>query len=402
MKITMTVCLLSIALTGCALPQPSQSGGFTESQAVEGISKIPSETPPEFQSKNPDEEEEFLHTCLEFYQSGQPDSGPEELSWIQAMAEYLGSKGYTAVDSKNQIDMTKPEQAVEFCKRAETGQEGRLTLIEIIDSRGLVKYDFQTQDSRVEVEKKYFEYQDGGLKLADLGRFSAENWNYYEEDGYFMFSGVYFSEESYALTLSGEEEYKAFRVKPLPERCRELNRNYVMPVGYECNNLFITNWSEEEFGNLNFYDLYDRFCFLTGAPYVPQGSYETGENSSIYRIPAEAFESVIQEYIYIDSQTLREKSRYHAEDNTYEYRPRGFEEAEYLEYPYPEVVNFTENPDGTVSMMVHAVFPYKGLRKACVHEVTVRPLEGGRFQYVSNRIAFPDESWEADWHKPRR
>ena len=53
-------------------------------------------------------------------------------------------------------------------------------------------------------------------------------------------------------------------------------------------------------------------------------------------------------------------------------------------------------------MMVHAVFPYKGLRKACVHEVTVRPLEGGRFEYVSNRIAFPDESWEADWHKPRR
>lgn len=402
MKVKIVACFLSITLTGCALPQPSQSDGFAESQAIERISKIPSEISSEIQSKNPDEEEEFLHTCLEFYQNDKPDSDLEELSWIQTMAEYLGSKGYTAVDSKNQIDMTKPEQAIEFCQRAENGQEGRLTLIEVIDSRGLVKYDFQTQDSRIEVEKKYFEYQDGVLKLADLGRFSAENWNYYEEDGYFMFSGVYFSEESYALTLSGEEEYKAFRVKPLPERCRELNRNYVMPVGYECNNLFITNWSEEEFGDLNFYDLYDRFCFLTGAPYVPQGSYETSENSSIYRIPAESFESIIQKFIHIDSETLREKTDYHAEDNTYEYRPRGFEEAEYPEYPYPEVVDFAENADGTVSMMVHAVFPYKGVSKACVHEVTVRPLEDGQIQYVSNRIISPEESWEAGWHKPRR
>ena len=141
-----------------------------------------------------------------------------------------------------------------------------------------------------------------------------------------MFSGVSFR-RILCPDLNGEEEYKAFLVKPLPERCRELNRNYVMPVGYECNNLFITNWSEEEFGDFNFYDLYDQFCFLTDAPYVPQGFYETGENSGIYRIPAESFESVIQEYVYIDSQTLREKSRYHAEDNTYEYRPRGFEEA---------------------------------------------------------------------------
>ena len=80
MKIIMIACFLSIALTGCALPQPSQSDAFTESQAMEGISKIPSETPSEFQSKNPDEEEEFLHTCLEFYQNDKPDSGLEELS----------------------------------------------------------------------------------------------------------------------------------------------------------------------------------------------------------------------------------------------------------------------------------------------------------------------------------
>ena len=35
-----------------------------------------------------------------------------------------------------------------------------------------------------------------------------------------MFSGIYFSEELYALTLSGMEEHTALRVEPLDERCQ--------------------------------------------------------------------------------------------------------------------------------------------------------------------------------------
>ena len=63
-----------------------------------------------------------------------------------------------------------------------------------------------------------------------------------------MISSVYYSEESYALTLSGEEEYAAFRILPLQEQCREGNRTYLLPIGYEYNNLFITDWTEEDFG----------------------------------------------------------------------------------------------------------------------------------------------------------
>jgi hypothetical protein len=60
----------------------------------------------------------------------------------------------------------------------------------------------------------------------------------YTDDGYLMFSGTYFSEELYVLTLSSAEEHVAFRILPLVAKCRELNEKYLLPIGYELNNMF--------------------------------------------------------------------------------------------------------------------------------------------------------------------
>ncbi|MCD8170188.1 MAG: DUF6070 family protein, partial [Clostridiales bacterium] len=85
----------------------------------------------------------------------------------------------------------------------------------------------------------------------------------------------------------------------------------------------------------------------------------------------------------------------------YEYRPRGCYEVEYPEYPYPEVVGFTENSDGTSSLTVNVVFPYGGVSKVYAHELVVRPLEDGGVQYVSNKIISAEDNAEETWHTPR-
>ena len=76
---------------------------------------------------------------------------------------------------------------------------------------------------------------------------------------YLIFSGSWPSDESYVLTLSDVPECTALRVEPLDEKCRELNRCYILPVSYGKNNMFLINWNENDFGELNFYDLYDIF-----------------------------------------------------------------------------------------------------------------------------------------------
>lgn len=210
-----------------------------------------------------------------------------------------------------------------------------------------------------------------------------------------------FSEELYALTLSGAEEHIALRVQPLDEKYREMSRKYLRPISFEQNNMFIVDWSEDDFGELNFYDMYDILYRIEKGEHVPYVADENLGVSVVYQIPKEEFESIILKYFNIDSETLQSKTVFHSKDSTYEYKPRSFEEVEYPEYPYSEVVGFTENDDGTITLTANVVFPYACDSKLYTHEVVVRPLEDGGVQYVSNRIIPTEDNYKETWHTPR-
>ena len=304
---------------------------------------------------------------------------------IRSIVNCLGENGYPAVDSRNQINMTEPEKVVEFCEKVDAQEEAEITILEISYLGGFVKYDLHTKGGNVDVVRSYYKYENGNMKREVIGNYQAEYWNYTEE-GYLMFSGVWFSEELYVLTLSGAEEHTALRVQPLDETYRELSRKYLRPISFERNNMFIVDWSEEDFGDLNFYDMYDILYPKVNGQYAPYVADDNLSVSAVYQIPKEEFESVIMKYFNIDSETLQSKTIYDSENLTYEYKPRGFEEVEYPEYPYSEVVGFTENNDGTITLTANVVFPYAGDSKVYAHEVVVRPLEDGGVQYVSNRL----------------
>ena len=347
-----------------------------------------------------DNEDEIIEICSQLYKKASEENKIADLEMIRIIVNQFGENGYPAVDSRNQIDMTEAEQVEWFCEMVDTQEEAEITIIEVSYLGGFVKYDLETKDGNVDVVRSYYKYENGNMKREVTGSYQAEYWNY-TEDGYLMFSGVWFSEELYVLTLSGAEEHTALRVQPLDETYRELSRKYLLPIGFEQNNMFIVDWSEDDFGDLNFYDMYELlYPKVNGTyiPYVADGNLGVG---AVYRIPKDDFESVIMAYFNIDSETLQSKTIYYAENETYEYKPRGFEEVEYPEYPYSEVVGFTENSDGTLTLTANVVFPYAGNSKVFAHEVVVRPLENGGVQYVSNRIIPSEDNYRETWHTPR-
>lgn len=347
-----------------------------------------------------DDADVMIDICLDLYKKAAEENKTDDLETIRSIVNCFGEYGYPAVDSKNQVDMTEMKQVVQFCEMVNAQKEAEITIFEVDYWGGFVKYNLQTKEGKVDVTRSYYTYDNGSIQRNAVANYQTKDWNYTEE-GYLMFSGVYFSEELYVLTLSGAEEYTALRVEPLDEAYRELNRKYLLPVGYERNNLFITDWNENDFGELNFYDMYDIFyqeLYDEAFPYVADDNLGVG---AIYRIPKEEFEHVIMTYFNVDSETLQSKTVYYPEDLTYEYKPRGFEEVEYPEYPYSEVTEFTENTDGTITLMVHVVFPYAGDSNVYTHEVVVRPLENGGVQYVSNKILPSKENGEITWHTPR-
>ena len=381
--------VLILSISGCSDAPPEEN---TVLETVIDVQDI--------QEKSEEDADEIISVCIDLYEKAEEENKLADLETIRSIVNRLGENGYTAVDNKNQIDMTHAEQVKRFCKMVDAKEKVEITIIDIDDLGGFIKYDLQTKDGNVDVIRSYYEYKDGAIQRNHIGTYQAEDWNYTEE-GYLMFSGIYFSEELYALTLSGMEEHTALRVEPLDERCRELSRKYLLPISFERNNMFIVDWSEDDFGELNFYDMYDILYRKENGEYVPCAADDNLGVGAVYRIPKDEFESVIMKYFNIDSETLQSKTVYYSKDSTYEYKPRGFEEVEYPEYPYSEVVGFTENSDGTITLTANVVFPYSGNSKVYVHEVVVRALEDGGVQYVSNRIIPSEENCEETWHMPR-
>ena len=322
------------------------------------------------------------------------------LETLRRIVARLGENGYVAVDSENQVDMAGAEQVIEFCKAVDEKKSAALTIV-VIKDFGFRKFELKTEDGRVNIVRGYYQYdQNGCLQNRSTVSYLADIWRYTEE-GYLLFGGSYFSDENFVLTLSDTPEHTALRILPLDETCRELNRTYILPVGYERNNIFLTDWNEEDFGNLDFYDIFEKFypfLYEKPVPYVADDDLGLG---ATYQIPEEIFENVIMAHFKIDRETLRRKATYFSENTAYEYRPRGFYEAEYPDIPYPEVVSYTENEDGTITLIVNAVYPNRNTSMAYSHRTVIRPLDGDRFQYVSNQALSLEDERDIWWHSNR-
>ena len=322
------------------------------------------------------------------------------LDIMRRMVIRLGENGYVAVDSENQVDMTHEEQALEFCKVVDEKGIAELKIIVIMEM-GIRKFELKTEDGNVNIIRGYYQYdQNGSLKNRSTVNYPADFWQYTEE-GYLIFEGRYFSDEGYILTLSETPEHTMLRILPLDEKCREYNRKYILPVGYEQNNLFLCNWNEDDFGDWDFYDLFDRFYPIMHSQPVPYMADENLGVGAVYQVPGELFENVIGAYFNVDNETLRSKTTYISELAAYEYRPRGFYEVEYPDIAYPEVVGYTENENGTVTLNINAVYPDGNTDKEFSHTTVIRPLDEDSFRYVSNEIILPEEDDSIWWHSNR-
>ena len=165
------------------------------------------------------------------------------------------------------------------------------------------------------------------------------------------------------------------------------------------NQLFITDWSEEDYGSLDFYDLYEIFYEMK---YGKQTGYDLAYEGQIYNIPEEQIQQVFTAFLSVEPEELRERMTFDEQSKTYQYRPRGMFDCGFTPYtPIPEVVDYQKNQDGTLTLTVEAVWPEENTEKALSSQVTVRPLENGGFQYVSNHMIPSEDDIDPVWYVER-
>ena len=374
-----------------------------------GCAQTPSDTPSEDpardteSSNSPDisdpAETVLYSSCLEIadifqdiyaqaFQSGSLDS----LETQEEIVSLLGEEGYCVSDADNQINMENSEKLEDFLSAAGAGEEADATVLLVMEGGSVIYYDFQTQGGSISAQRCTLYWDSGSAKAGYYEIFTAEKWCY-TESGYFFF-------DQYRMPgYDGPPGEIGIRVKPLDSDCREYNRKYVIPVGYNRNSVLISDWSESDsFGSLNFYDLYDLMYRMKYGTEAPCPYAYTGAE---YEIPASEFDSVLQSYLNISSDTIRSRTVYYPESDTYQYRPRGLEDAEYPYSPYPEVTACETLADGTLKLTVQAVQTTKLTDQAVISELVVRPLADGSFQYVSNRVTKTTEGISGTWFTPR-
>ena len=378
-----------LILTGCTgTPSANTSDGTARAGSSGDSSGIsdPSETA-------------LYASCLEtadsfrdIYEQASRSGALNSLETQEKIIARLGEKGWCASDADNQINMENSEILEDFLSAAEAGEEADATVLLVMEGGSVIYYDLQTQDGSISAQRCTLYWDDGSPKAGYYEAFTAEKWCY-TESGYFFF-------DQYRMPgYDGPPGEIGIRVKPLDADCREYNRKYVIPVGYNRNNVLISDWSEYDgFGSLNFYDLYDlmyRMKYGTEAPYPY--AYTGAE----YEIPAAEFDSVLQSYLNISTDTIRSRTVYYPGNDTYQYRPRGLEDAEYPYPPYPEATACETQADGTLKLTVQAVQTTNLTDQAVISELVVRPLADGSFQYVSNHVTGTTEGISGTWFTPR-
>lgn len=172
------------------------------------------------------------------------------------------------------------------------------------------------------------------------------------------------------------------RVKPMTKKQREMSERCVKGLGYQGNNILCSNWDTAHMEHLDYNGMYE---------YLYAMKYHEKFNPEPYPdgIPEKEFEDLIMDYLPVTAEQIREYAVYHERTRTYAWERLGCLNyaPNYFGTCLPEVTDIKENRDGTITLTVEAVCDTFLCNDAVItHELTVRFLEDGSFQYLGNKI----------------
>lgn len=190
------------------------------------------------------------------------------------------------------------------------------------------------------------------------------------------------------------EDYALIRTVQPDTELWDLTFQYIYPGGYVGSNIFLTDWNEGNWNELSFNDVWEYLYFTSyGEQYQSDLETYLPENDS-YMVPAAVFEKIVLPYFNIGIEMFREMAQYDAEGDGYPWRPLYTNDFVFLWYYAcePEVTSYKVNSDGTITLTVEMLSADLKMDCLFAHEVTVRPLENGQFQYVGNKVTYQTEN----------
>ena len=292
-------------------------------------------------------------------------SGINEFTHEQrkAVVEQLGRSGLVSVEEDTA--MQNHEVIETFYADYLDGRDSMVTVFEVYRDGLIGAVTFIYRKGELQTYYIGIRWKEGGIPEIQGTSVSNVAEIKLTEKGYFIYA------YEYVIAHASLRQY--WRIEPLPEDCQELTEKYISGLSYVNYNVLVTNWDSSNVEDILMPCMYEDIYRIS-----------TGENlkTEDWKIPAEEYERIMTTYFPVSVEQLREHCGYDEGSNSYEY------EMIYAS-PYPpfgEVVDYTQNADGTITLIVDGVWPDYNSDLAFRNTVVVLPFEDGTFRYLSNSI----------------
>ena len=362
-------------------PELSEKPDVGSSEELSGELSVESEnpfTPHSADLLSEEEKEQLQNTALaaaesvkELYKdsiiadTAHYSSGVSEFSSEQrkAIVEQLGKDGL--VSAAEDANMQNPEKVEAFYTDYLNGQDSMVTVFDVQRDGliGAVTFVFrkgQLQACYIGIQWK----EDGTPEIQSISTNNVAEIKLTEK-GYFIYA--------YETVIAHGCIRQYWRISPLSEKCRELTKKYISGLSYLDLEVLVTDWDSSNAEDILAPSLYDAIYRIHTGKILP---------SDTRMIPAEEYESIMTTYFPVTVGQLREHCGYDEDSGSYKY-----EKMHVTQYPpFGEVVDCTENADGTITLIVDGVWPDRNTDLAFRNTVVVQPFEDGTFRYLSNSV----------------
>ena len=275
----------------------------------------------------------------------------------------LGNAGFVSVTEDT--NMENYEEIEDFYAAYMEKRDVMVTIYEVNRDGLIGAVTFIYRDNRLQTYYVGIGWQEGGIPeikdtlVSDIAEINLT------EKGYFIYA--------YENPIAHSSLRQYWRIKPLSDKCRELTAKYVYGLSYVNYNVLVTNWDSK-----NVEDILMP-CMFEDIYRIYTGEILRTEN---WRISADIYEKIMTTCFPVSIEQLREKCGYDEDSNSYEY-----EMIFTSQYPpFGEVVDYTENPDGTITLVVDGVWADYNSDCAFTNTIVVQPFDDGTFRYLSNSI----------------
>ena len=294
------------------------------------------------------------------YSSGVSEFTSEQRKEV---VEQLGKAGL--VSTEEDTNMQNHEKIENFYADYLNGQDSMVTVFEVHRDGLIGAVTFIYRNGQLQTYYIGVRWKEGSMPEIQGTSVSNVAEIKLTEKGYFIYA------YEYVIAHSSLRQY--WRTEPLPEDCRELTEKYISGLSYVNYNLLVTDWDSSNVEDILMPCMYEDIYRIS-----------TGENlkTEDWKILAEEYERIMTTYFPVSVEQLREYCGYDEGSNSYEY------EMIYAS-PYPpfgEVVDYTKNADGTITLIVDGVWSDYNSDFAFRNTVVVQPFEDGTFRYLSNSI----------------